>query len=83
MQQEGLAREIVNRVQKLRKKAMLTPSDDIIVYCDVSPLSHEVALVRQEYIEFIQNSIRSAFKYGTEKPRYQREIIKEVAEVIV
>lgn len=36
LEREGLAREVVNRVQKLRKKANLVPTDPIAVYyaCD-------------------------------------------------
>jgi isoleucyl-tRNA synthetase len=32
MLDEGLAREVINRIQKLRKKAKLLPSDDITVF---------------------------------------------------
>lgn len=32
MLDEGLAREVINRIQKLRKKANLSPSDDVTAY---------------------------------------------------
>ncbi|KAG0167408.1 isoleucine--tRNA ligase [Apophysomyces sp. BC1015] len=32
LEQEGLAREVINRVQRLRKKANLMPTDDIFMY---------------------------------------------------
>lgn len=32
LEQEGLAREVINRVQRLRKKAGLLPTDDIYMY---------------------------------------------------
>ncbi|KAI8384886.1 isoleucyl-tRNA synthetase [Radiomyces spectabilis] len=32
LEQEGLAREVINRVQRLRKKANLLPTDDITMY---------------------------------------------------
>lgn len=35
MKDEGLAREAINLVQKLRKEAHLTPSDAVTVYYEV------------------------------------------------
>ena len=32
LEQEGIAREVINRVQRLRKKAGLLPTDDIKMY---------------------------------------------------
>lgn len=32
LEQEGLAREIINRVQRLRKKANLLPTDNVLTY---------------------------------------------------
>ncbi|KAJ8973311.1 hypothetical protein NQ317_019182, partial [Molorchus minor] len=51
MQDEGLAREIINRVQKLRKKAHLVPTDEVSVYykCD-----GELERVAKEFTEFIE-----------------------------
>jgi len=34
--EEGLAREIINRVQKLKKKAQLIPTDPVIIYYALS-----------------------------------------------
>jgi isoleucyl-tRNA synthetase len=34
--QEGLAREFINRVQRLRKKAELQPTDDVFYYCTLT-----------------------------------------------
>lgn len=62
MYDEGLAREVVNRIQKLRKKAQLVPSDDIIVYISVEPKHHELAKVCQDQLEFIQSSIKQPIK---------------------
>ncbi len=36
MKDEGLAREAINLVQKLRKEAHVTPSDAVSVYFEVS-----------------------------------------------
>lgn len=35
MKDEGLAREVINLVQKLRKEAHLTPSDAVSVFYEV------------------------------------------------
>jgi isoleucyl-tRNA synthetase len=35
MKDEGLAREVINLVQKLRKEAHVTPSDAVTVYYEV------------------------------------------------
>lgn len=35
MKDEGLAREVINLVQKLRKEAKVTPSDPVTVYFQV------------------------------------------------
>lgn len=34
--EEGLAREVINRVQRLRKKAELKATDDVAVYYDIT-----------------------------------------------
>lgn len=59
MRQEGLAREIVNRIQKLRKKAKLAPTDPVLVVCHVLK-DHEddqLAQVAVDYKEMIEQSI--------------------------
>jgi hypothetical protein len=61
MQDEGVAREIVNRVQKLRKKAHLVPSDAVTVYYSVSPSEAELGRVATEFNEFITSTIRAPF----------------------
>ena len=38
MKDEGLAREVINLVQKLRKEAHVTPSDAVTVYYEVRNL---------------------------------------------
>ncbi|KJH52808.1 Anticodon-binding domain protein [Dictyocaulus viviparus] len=52
--EEGLAREITNRVQKLRKTAKLISTDPAIVYCTVRPEASkitEVLMLHKERIE--------------------------------
>ncbi|XP_050412605.1 isoleucine--tRNA ligase, cytoplasmic [Patella vulgata] len=52
---EGIAREVINRIQKLRKKAKLQPSDDITVYYKTSGKLSEIIT---EYRDFIYSTIK-------------------------
>lgn len=61
MQAEGLAREIINRIQKLRKKAGLVPTDEISVYSKIIPDNCDVGIVAGKYQDYIQNAIKSPF----------------------
>lgn len=63
---EGTAREIINRVQKLRKKAHLVPTDFIIVYYNISPAG-ELSRVAKELNDFIANSLKAQFVNGPPK----------------
>lgn len=61
MQAEGIAREIINRVQKLRKKAHLVPSDSIVVHHNITPPDSELAKIAMKYTEYIENAIKAKF----------------------
>jgi len=45
----GLAREVTNRVQKLRKTAKLVKTDSAVVYCTVSPPESELGAALGEH----------------------------------
>lgn len=54
MMDEGVSREVINRIQKLRKKAHLVPSDEVSVFYSVTPQKeylHQVVLTHTKYIE--------------------------------
>lgn len=59
--QEGLAREIINRVQKLKKKAQLIPTDPVVVYFHVEDADSEVRRVASSHQIFIESTIKSPF----------------------
>lgn len=61
MVDEGMAREIVNRIQKLRKKAHLVPTDQITVYYNILPENSDLNRVAKEHHDFIEVSIRAPF----------------------
>ncbi|XP_015256074.1 PREDICTED: isoleucine--tRNA ligase, cytoplasmic [Cyprinodon variegatus] len=53
MVDEGVAREVINRIQKLRKKAHLVPSDEITVYYHCQPKGEYLASVIEAHTDFI------------------------------
>ena len=64
MLDEGLAREVINRIQKLRKKAKLVPTDKISVFYKIDKSKKDNAdLLRamNSYRDFIESSIKSPF----------------------
>lgn len=79
MLDEGTAREIINRVQKLRKKAHLVPTDLITVYYNISPAG-ELSRVAKELNNFIINVLKVPFIDG---PPVGNVIIEETQTVIM
>ncbi|XP_078470570.1 isoleucine--tRNA ligase, cytoplasmic isoform X1 [Lampetra planeri] len=59
MLDEGVAREVINRIQKLRKKAHLVPSDEISVYYAVGPGGDYLAGVVERHREFVCTTIKA------------------------
>ncbi|XP_031735642.1 isoleucine--tRNA ligase, cytoplasmic-like [Anarrhichthys ocellatus] len=53
MMDEGVAREVINRIQKLRKKGHLVPSDEIAVYYRCQPEGQYLGSVIQAHTDFI------------------------------
>ncbi|CAN9512100.1 unnamed protein product [Ophioblennius macclurei] len=53
MVDEGVAREVINRIQKLRKKGHLVPSDEIMVYYRCQPEGEYLDSVIQAHKDFI------------------------------
>lgn len=74
MQDEGTAREIINRVQKLRKKAHLVPTDEISVYYKADSRLDRVA---KEFSDFIENAIKASFKTIDNKKPHEDVHIEE------
>ncbi|XP_051165304.1 isoleucine--tRNA ligase, cytoplasmic [Leptopilina boulardi] len=59
MLNEGLAREIINRVQKLRKKAQLVPTDEATVYYDIKDKNSTLAKVVDTHQKFIETTTKT------------------------
>lgn len=58
---EGVAREIINRIQKLKKKTQLIPTDPVVVYFHVNDANSDVRKVATSHQKFIESTIKSPF----------------------
>lgn len=74
----GTAREIINRVQKLRKKAHLVPTDEIKVFYDTE---NDLERVASEYKEFIENTIKATFEKSEKLSNSDQIIIEETQQL--
>lgn len=82
---EGIAREITNRVQKLKKKAKLVPTDQVLVTYIVTAdkgTENVVAKVAKTHLEFIETTIKSSFiQHNVEQVASKALILEENFEV--
>ncbi|XP_032893153.1 isoleucine--tRNA ligase, cytoplasmic [Amblyraja radiata] len=62
MVDEGVAREVINRIQKLRKKAHLVPSDEITIYYSSQPTGEYLDNVIKNHTDFILGTVKSSLK---------------------
>ena len=74
---EGTAREVVNRIQKLRKKAGLKPQDEVTLYYKVSPTKDDLQRVISEYVEYIETSTKNPIVMETATSNQSNKIIEE------
>lgn len=72
LMEEGIAREIITRVQKLKKKAQLVPTDSVIVLYEVNNSDNIVTKVAKSHNDFIQATIKSPFI------PYRREDVQKI-----
>ncbi|XP_065669203.1 isoleucine--tRNA ligase, cytoplasmic isoform X2 [Hydra vulgaris] len=84
MLDEGIAREIINRMQKLRKKAGLVPTEEITVVFeiiadkDVSAFE-KLSLVAKSHLNYMVDSIKQPV-FLAPGPSLLEEIINEVVD---
>merc|ERR1719356_960998 len=62
MLEEGVAREVINRVQKLRKSAGLKVSDKVTMFYTVSPAEHNLSRIVKEHLDYIQTSSKTPLR---------------------
>lgn len=78
MLEEGLAREVINRIQKLRKKAKLVPADEITVFYKTSGA---LARVIPAYSDFIFATIKQPMMVFAVPPAGCHVIVAETAKI--
>lgn len=83
MLDEGLAREVINRVQKLRKKAKLVPIDEATVYYEISTSASDNTLARiiVSHQEFIEATTKTSQKNISEMPSSAKPLIEETCNI--
>lgn len=80
MVDEGVAREVINRIQKLRKKGNLVPTDEITIYYQSQPVGDYLQSVIEKHTEFILATVKSPLKpYPV--PTSSTVIIKEKTQL--
>lgn len=80
MLDEGLAREVVNRVQRLRKKANLVPTDEVTVWYHIQETDTELTRIIDTYSEYIETSTKTPCKPMAEKDN-SSIIIEDIAKI--
>jgi isoleucyl-tRNA synthetase len=78
---EGMAREIINRIQKLKKKAKLIPTDPVIVTYTISKAESDVTRVAKSHQAFIEGIIKSKFVPHDAACEKREMLIEETQEL--
>lgn len=82
LEREGTARELVNRVQRLRKKAGLVATDDIdVFYSLVDGLGAELEAIMQSEAALILRVLKKAPQPEAEWDRKQDALVTEEQEI--
>ena len=58
MIEEGVLRDLVNRVQRLRKEFKIVPTDDIVVYFQVANKESNLNALIKKSIEYLESNIK-------------------------
>lgn len=64
MNNEGLAREVINRIQKLRKKAQFVPTDPISVFVTAEPTESTIGKILHSHMDFMKNTLKAPLVVG-------------------
>ncbi|KAI0745448.1 tRNA synthetases class I-domain-containing protein [Earliella scabrosa] len=82
LQTEYLAREFINRVQKLRKRAGLQATDDVDVYHSFEAGSgDDLRAAVDAYVEVIEKTVRSVPRDVSERGEGRKILIEEEQEI--
>merc|ERR1719187_397595 len=69
MLEEGVAREVINRVQKLRKSAGLKVDDKVTMYYTVTPQDHNLTKIITKFSDYIQTSSKTPVRPLSTEPK--------------
>lgn len=81
MHNEGIAREVINRVQKLRKRARLVPSDEAVAYYEIKDASSNLARVVVSHKELIENATKTPQRDMAHVPPDAVVILEEMQKI--
>ncbi|XP_043248058.1 isoleucine--tRNA ligase, cytoplasmic isoform X2 [Colletes gigas] len=81
MHNEGIAREVINRIQKLRKKAQLVPSDEAIAYYEIQDRDSTLAKVIVSHKSFIENATKTPQEDSLKMPSNASVIIEKTESI--
>lgn len=62
MVNEGVLRDILNRIQRLRKEYKLVPTDAIEVYYQVTPSTSKLSTLVNKSVDYLKSNIKKPFK---------------------
>ncbi len=62
MLEEGVLRDVVNRIQRLRKEFKLVPTDEIVVYYSCTPTSSKLEALLGRSGKYVESNIKKPFK---------------------
>jgi hypothetical protein len=78
---KGLAREVTNRVQKLRKLGKLLETDKAVVYCAVTPEDSPLAQALKEHHKGIEQATGTPLMLGTVVPNGETVLAESVDSI--
>ena len=82
LQTEYLARELINRVQKLRKRAGLQATDDVdVFYSFEQGVGEDIRAAMEAYMDVIEKTVRSAPRDVSERGADRKVLLEEEQEI--
>lgn len=82
LKSEWLARELVNRVQKLRKTAGLQATDDVdVFYAFTGDEGADIVQAIEEHAQFVEKTVRSRPRPAGEKEEGKEALIEQEQEI--
>ncbi|OSD03974.1 isoleucine-tRNA ligase [Trametes coccinea BRFM310] len=82
LQTEYLARELINRVQKLRKRAGLQATDDVdVFYSFEEGVGEDIRAAMEAYMEVIEKTVRSVPRDVSQRAADRKVLLEEEQEI--